>query len=82
MIRDSGPCDENIIRSKIFEWDNRNADDAFFPYMQDAVSISILVNIERYHIFVSLDYTVEYQNQFSRPRKSDHSYCGQIDLYI
>ena len=40
------------IQLKTCEWDNKNEFDAFFPYMQDAVFVSIHTDIVRYHIFV------------------------------
>ena len=38
---------------KGLEWDNSNEFDAFYPYMQDAVSVLVKADFVRHHIFVS-----------------------------
>ena len=38
---------------KGLEWDNSNEFDAFYPYMQDAVSVLIKADFVRHQIFVS-----------------------------
>ena len=38
---------------KVLEWDNSNEFDAFYPYMQDAVSVLIKADFVRHQIFVS-----------------------------
>ena len=44
---------ETIIQFKISEWDNNNEFDAFYPYMQDAVFISITDDYIYNQVFVS-----------------------------